>query len=296
MPAIDVINCNRAHITSFNWEGGAVRDARDWIIAGIVAVQLASLAPRAWEAFVSVSEASGRLVQGDQLEILGAGPHTFGTAGGEEPALKFKTLDPSSFTLYVTSFESEAARNNILYLGYNRTAVGEQEVADEPSLSFEIESRFRTGAKDYMEYNMDYTSADGQLSRRFLAFNVDRATHVGQWAYAGELFRVERNMNDAQFVFVPRGNRRTYLRYAGGDNELMQIGYDGGPNAPHVIQIGPNALWNPEIQAKKLQSTRPGELAVLFFGNYGVPGPKQVSVGAPNSAGPGFRVLAVPNQ
>lgn len=273
-----------------------MRDARDWIIAGIAAIQLISLAPAASRMLVSVVEAAGRVVQGDQLEISGGGPHVFGKTGVTEPAVKLRTLDPSSFTLHVASFENEAARNNILFLGYNRTAVGEQEVLGEPSLSLEMESRFRTGAKEYMEYNVNYTSSDGQANRRFLAFNVDRSTHAGQWAYAADMFRVERNINDGHFVFVPKGNRKTAIRYAGGDNELMQIGYDGGPDAPDAIQIGPNALWNPEIQAKKLQATMPNELAVLFFGNYGVPGPKQVSVGAPNSGGPGFRLLLVPNQ
>jgi hypothetical protein len=273
-----------------------MRDARDWIIAGIAAVQLTSLAPETWRLLVSVGEAAGLIVQGAQLEITGAGPHTFGTTGIAEPAIKLRTLDPSSFTLYVTSFEYDSVRDNIFFLGYNRRAVGEQEVLGEPSLSLELESRFRAGGKEYMEYNLDYTSADGTSHRRFLAFNVDRATHSGQWAYAGDLFRIERDMNEAQFVFFPKGNRRTFLRYAGGSNELMQIGYDGGPNAPDAIQIGPNALWNPEIQAKKLQATLPDELSVLLYGNYGTPGPKQVSVGAPNSGGPGFRALVVPNQ
>jgi hypothetical protein len=209
--------------------------------------------------------------------------------------LRLQTLDPGRFSIYVTSFVNEDARDNILYIGYNRTRVGEPEILGEPSLSLEMESRFRISGEEFMEYNMDYTAADGLTHRRFLGFDVNRSSHLGRWAFAGAAIRLEAEINGEHFMFLPRGDRKTIIRYAGGANELMQIGYDGGPSAPNAIQIGPSALSRPEFEAKNLNLTNPGELAVSFYGNYGTPGLKQVRVGPSDSGGLGFRALVVPN-
>lgn len=270
---------------------------RDWAIALLAAVWLGSAAPKAWETLVPYAEAAWTVIEGDQLAIDGPGPHTFGTSGVWEPALKLKTLDPSAqFTLHVGNIINQGVRDNILYWGYNTAGVGSTELLGEPSLRFSLESHYRTNSgNDLMEYNIDYTSADGTVARRFGGFSVDRTTHLGSWAFDGEMIRIEQNMNQGHFVFLPKGTRSTVFRYAGGQNELLQIGNSGGSYSPDMIQIGPTALSNPELRIKKVQLTRSGELAILVYGNYGTPGPKQLQVGAPDSGGPGFRALIVGN-
>ncbi len=65
--------------------------------------------------------------------------------------------------------------------------------------------------------------------------------------------------------------------------------------APERVQLGPTALKRPEIEILKGARLGLGDLALRIHGNYGKPGLKPLTVGPPNSAGPGFRFLRVPN-
>jgi hypothetical protein len=209
--------------------------------------------------------------------------------------LRLHTIDAARYSLYVTSIVAENVRDNVLFIGYNRLGAGAREVLSEPALSFQIESRYRTQGQEFMEYNIDYTSADGTLNRRFLGLVIDRATHVGTWQIGGAAIALGKGMNEQQFLFNPQGLRRTVIRNAGAANDLVQIGYDGGPLAPAAFQIGPSALGSAELEIRNRNLLQANELAVSIYGNYGIAGAKQVRVGAPDSGGGGFRTLIVPN-
>jgi hypothetical protein len=239
-----------------------------------------------------------RFLQLDVNRLTNAGRWSF---DGEEirfapqVPLRLNTLDSARFSLYVSSIVNENVRDNVLYIGYNRQGPGVRELLSEPALNLQIESRYRTNGRELMEYNLDYTSADGAVNRRFLMFVVDRSTHVGFWSMAANAIALESDSNEQQFVFWPQGSRRTIITNGGQGNEVLQIGYDGGPLAPTAIQIGPSALGNAEFEVRNRNLLQPNELAVSLFGNYGVPGSKQVRVGPRDSGGGGLRVLVVPN-
>lgn len=77
--------------------------------------------------------------------------------------------------------------DNVLMLGaYNITegTPGTKIVASEPTLFLSMEADYNNGVAHLMEMNMDYTSPSGGVNaRRFLAFNVDRATDLGAWGF-----------------------------------------------------------------------------------------------------------------
>jgi hypothetical protein len=64
---------------------------------------------------------------------------------------------------------------------------------NEPLLKLSLESNFDNGPQNLMEYNFDYFSADGSTYRRFMYFWVDRATHLAQWRFAGEIFQINQS-------------------------------------------------------------------------------------------------------
>lgn len=172
------------------------------------------------------------------------------TSAGNYHGLDFNTLGTAKFTIGHAATTYHGVRDDILVWGYNIMGTGQQRVAGENSLYFAMESNYRqTGAgPNLAELNLDYISADGLTGKRFMTTNIDRATNLGSWAYLADQvypnggFRIEEAPNDFAFGFYPVGSKRCAFRYAGGGGSDLQIGYDGGADAPDSMSIGPSAL------------------------------------------------------
>jgi hypothetical protein len=86
---------------------------------------------------------------------------------------------------YVTDTTFNGVVDPIKVDGYNPGRPN----TSEPSLYWGLEGHYFDGATHYMEWNLDYVSSDGGTSRRFVEFQVNRATHAATWQFTGSTFR-----------------------------------------------------------------------------------------------------------
>jgi len=175
---------------------------------------------------------------------------------GIEKGLRLET-NGTPFSLHTASADFNGVRDDLLFLGYNilpgmtNTKIN----SSEPYFVHTIEANYFNGVKNYMEYNLNYQSADDSTFVRPMAFNIERASHETAWKFVAKggltgngYFSIAGDRTSEQFVFRPNNStRRMAFRYAGGSKEFLQIGYDGGANSPTAIMIGPSALASPEL-------------------------------------------------
>jgi len=161
------------------------------------------------------------------------------------------------FTFFSTNIVSQTVRNDILYLTYNllEGTTITKVVSAEPMLRFSIEANWRPpGGGNFMEYNLDYTSADGGTSRRFIYTLIDRATHNCYHTFGCETFSINNtdvggkgltfNMSDANKNVILAINSTSLLLGSLTSEGLQQI--DIGTNVMSasgmIMRIFPNKL------------------------------------------------------
>jgi hypothetical protein len=131
------------------------------------------------------------------------------------------------------------------------------------------------------------------VGARYLSFSLNKSSLESGWALIGNAVRLEYPISSGQFVFETDGSRRTVFRYAGGLKEALQIGFDGGPASPEVMQLGPSAMVGPELQITRADKTAENATPVVVL----IPriGYRQILVGERNSCGVGKRCLEILN-
>jgi hypothetical protein len=169
-----------------------------------------------------------------------------------------KSGESPKFSIHAASAFFNDVRDDVLYFGYNVWGTGGQRRAGEPALWLGMESHYWNETQHLMELNLDYVSADGQTTKRFFAFNVDRETNQGWSAFASQ-FRVEYEMNSEDFQFLTHpGNRKVIFRYAGAVGERLQIGFIDNDSTPDMISIGPKAIVTDSV----LHVTKDGNVGI----------------------------------
>lgn len=95
------------------------------------------------------------------------------------------TTTHAPFSLHAAEPTFNTVVDPVLYVAYNLTPGTTTTPIDdtEPMLKWGLEARYNDGAAEWMEYNLDYVSADGLTETRFAAFAVNRGTHAGTWAF-----------------------------------------------------------------------------------------------------------------
>lgn len=113
------------------------------------------------------------------LSVRGTGPHIFGVQGASVAPIKLATGHASHrYSIHAANGDVGNPDSKNFYLGYNVTGLGLQEVASEPVLKLSWESQVAGGTNGFMEWNFDYTSADGLTTRRLFIATINRSTHL----------------------------------------------------------------------------------------------------------------------
>ena len=153
---------------------------------------------------------------------------------GISPNVQFANVDPTSLVpagLIYGGATFNGTYDPVIYLGYNISGATANTRVDtsEPLLKLAIEGKYNDGAATYMEFNLNYLSSDGLTTKRSLAHDINRSTHVAKWGFAGNSFKfwktdVESGPQFAIDLTNLTSTEVIVIRAAGGSNESFQFG------------------------------------------------------------------------
>ena len=129
----------------------------------------------------------------------------------------------------------------VFYWGYNLEAANPAE----PILQFNIEGDYDTGSSRLMEHNLDYSSADGLVTKRLMGGFVNRATHATDWAYFVDMFRINKDTTQNNFYFIPGRSKNVYFELTeDAGQEVFVLGGNRADNGTTRYHIGPDIRGN----------------------------------------------------
>lgn len=111
-------------------------------------------------------------------------PFANGISIGENKAITIYGTQATPFTIHTSYIDPFGTVDDIFYWAYNlQTGVTTGKVtASEPTLKFAIEADYDLGdGRHFIEYNMDYLSADDNTNYRAMSWICDRDTQDSTW-------------------------------------------------------------------------------------------------------------------
>jgi hypothetical protein len=151
----------------------------------------------AFSLFARSSDANFNTTQAALTETVGVKALRIGS--GSSVGLLFPTSSIyGDHYSYVADTTFNGIVDPIKIDGYNPSRVN----TAEPSLYWGLEGHYFDGATHYMEENLDYTSSDGLTTKRFFTMQINRATHLATWQWAGVSIQFSNVLDSTPMLFM----------------------------------------------------------------------------------------------